>query len=55
MKRTILLAGLTAATCLLGAPGWAAQAEPCGDAATLNTPCERPLPPCQPLEAPCNR
>jgi hypothetical protein len=55
MKRAILLAGLAAATCLISAPGRAAQAEPCGVASSLQAPCERPLPPCDATPAPCNR
>ena len=56
MRRTILLASLTAATCLLSAPGKAAPVpgHPCDDAA-LTPPCERPLPPCAPAQAPCAR
>lgn len=55
MKRAILLAGLAAATCLISAPGRAAQAEPCGVTAAVKPPCERPLPPCNSAPAPCER
>jgi hypothetical protein len=56
MNRSILLAALTAATCLLSSPGRAAQvpSHPC-DSAALNPPCERPLPPCEPSQLPCLR
>ena len=56
MNRSILLAALTAATCLLSSPGRAAQvsSHPC-DSADLNPPCERPLPPCEPSQVPCLR
>jgi hypothetical protein len=57
MNRTILLAALTAATCLLASPGRAAQlpGHPCDDTAVLTPPCERPLPPCEPSQVPCAR
>lgn len=57
MNRAILLATLTAATCLLAAPGRAAQmsSHPCHQAAPLTPPCERPLPPCEPSQVPCAR
>jgi len=56
MYRSILLAALTAASCLLSSPGRAAQvaSHPCDNAA-LNPPCERPLPPCEPSQVPCLR
>jgi hypothetical protein len=57
MNRAILLATLTAATCLLASPGRAAQVpgHPCDDTAALTPPCERPLPPCAPTQLPCLR
>ena len=52
MKGAILLTTAAAsALMLLAAPGRAAQADPCPD--NLNAPCERPLPPCSPVERPC--
>lgn len=58
MNRAILLATLTAASCLLSSPGRAAQlsGHPCDDAiGGLNPPCERLLPPCEPSQVPCTR
>jgi len=43
-----------AAFCLIGAPARAATVPPCPDSDRLEAPCERPLPPCRPVEAPCN-
>ena len=55
MKHAILLAGAAATTCLISAPGRAAQAEPCVVIAAVQAPCESPLPPCEVPPAPCNR
>jgi len=44
-----------AAFCLIGAPARAAALTPCPGPDRLEAPCERPQPPCQPAEAPCNR
>jgi len=56
MNRSILLAALTATTCLLSSPGRAAQvpSHPCDEAAQIQ-PCERPQPPCEPSQVPCLR
>jgi len=49
---TTTAAAAAAALTLLAAPVRAAQVEqPCPD--NLNAPCERPVPPCTPVERPC--
>ena len=55
--RFLLLASASAAAafCLIGAPARAAALTPCPDSDRLEAPCERPQPPCLPVEAPCNR
>ena len=56
MNRSILLAALAAATCLLSSPSRAAQgpSHPCDDA-VQGQPCARPLPPCEASQVPCLR
>jgi hypothetical protein len=55
MKRTIVLFTVLASGMftLLAAPARAAELTPCPE--NLNAPCERPLPPCTPVERPCQR
>ena len=55
--RFLLFASASAATafCLIGAPARAAALTPCPESDRLEAPCERPQPPCRPVEAPCNR
>lgn len=52
----VLTSALAAAAfCLIGAPARATALPPCPDSDRLEAPCERPQPPCRPVEAPCNR
>jgi hypothetical protein len=55
MKSTTVLFTVLASGILIlfAAPGRAAELTPCPE--NLNVPCERPLPPCTPVERPCQR
>jgi hypothetical protein len=58
MDRAPVFAAVLAAAAglsLFAAPARAATMAPCPETAQLKAPCERPLPPCTPAEAPCQR